>query len=91
MIRISSVKPLEGFRVRLEFTDYSVKEIDLGPFLDGPIFAPLRENADLFRRVRVDSDLGTIVWENGADICPDVLYHGRTPAAAEANPATVHS
>lgn len=91
MIRISSVKPLEGFRVRLEFTDNSIKDIDLAPFLDGPIFAPLRENAELFRRVRVDQELGTIVWENGADICPDVLYYERTPEAAEANPITIHS
>jgi hypothetical protein len=27
-----------------------------------------------FRQVRADRELGTIVWPNGADVCPDVLY-----------------
>jgi len=81
MVRITSVEPLEGFCVRLTFTDGSVKNVDLSPYLNGTVFKPLRENLELFRRVQIDEELGTIVWENGADICPDVLYHGRTPEA----------
>jgi hypothetical protein len=45
-------------------------------------------NPALFRQVTVDPQLGTIVWPNGADVDPDVLYHGRTPAAWEAEPAS---
>jgi len=80
-VTIDKVEPLEGFCVRLTFTDGSVKDVDLSPYLNGPVFKPLRENLELFRRVQIDEELGTIVWENGADICPDVLYYGRTPEA----------
>ena len=89
LVRIRAVTPLDGFVVRLGFTDGSERVIDLAPYLRGPIFAPLVADSRLFRQVAVDPQLGTIVWPNGADIDPDVLYHGRTPAAWEAEPATV--
>ena len=37
----------------------------------------------VFRSVRVDRGLGTIVWDSGADIDPDVLYFGLKPAWME--------
>lgn len=64
----------DGFRVRLRFEDGSTSIIDLRPFLRGPIFEPLVRDEQLFRKVAVDPDLGTIVWPNGADMDPDVLY-----------------
>jgi len=82
-VRIVTVKPLEGFQVRLEFTDGTAKEVDLQPYLHGPIFEPIRNDLQVFRSVKVDSRMGTIVWDNGADIDPDVLYKGLTPAWKE--------
>jgi len=72
--RVKAVTPLEKRKVMLEFTDGVRKELDLEPYLRGPIFEPMRNDEKVFRAVRVDSQLGTIVWENGADIDPDVLY-----------------
>lgn len=80
LIRIQSVKPLQDFVVFLEFTDGTSREIDLEPFLHGKIFESLKKNKEEFRAVKVDSQMGTIIWENGADIDPDVLYHGLQPA-----------
>ena len=37
------------------------------------MFAPLKD-VSLFKKFRVDPDLQTIVWENGADLAPDFLY-----------------
>lgn len=74
MVRVSSVQPVDDFVVRLSFTDGTVRDVDLAPFLWGPVFEPLREDPELFRQVRVDYELGTIVWPNDADLDPDVLY-----------------
>ncbi len=89
MIRICSVKPLGGYQVHLEFTNGEQKIVDLDPFLRGPIFKPLLENPEVFRSVRVDEELGTIVWDNGADIDPDVLYGKYIPAWMEVSKRTV--
>jgi hypothetical protein len=43
-------------------------------------FEPLRDPA-YFARVRLEEELGTIVWPNGADLCPDVLRQRLTGAS----------
>jgi hypothetical protein len=83
LIRIKTAHPVDGYNVRLEFTDGTKKTVDLEPYLRGPMFVPLRKDPDKFRKLRVDERMGTIVWENGADIDPDVLYHGFKPAWME--------
>jgi hypothetical protein len=85
MVRVKSVQVLGGFQVRLVFTDGSARTVDLAPYLKGPLFEPLKDPAK-FREVRVDPELETLVWPNGADICPDVLFHGRIPASPESAP-----
>jgi len=88
MIRIRAAEPLEGYRVRLVFTDHTEKVVDLSPYLHGPVFAPLRQNSRLFRALKVDHELGTIIWPNGADIDPDVLYQGLQPAQLDVGAAS---
>jgi hypothetical protein len=83
LVRVRAVKPLEGFVVRLDFTDGTQRDVDLEPYLHGPIFAPIRDDPHVFRAVHVDQDAGTIAWSNGADIDPDVLYRGLKPAWME--------
>jgi hypothetical protein len=78
--RVTTVEPLGAFILRLGFDDGTVREIDLESELWGPVFEPLRRDPQLFRQVRVDDELGTIVWPNGADFDPDVL-HGDSPPA----------
>jgi Protein of unknown function (DUF2442) len=77
--RIRSVEPLGGFLLRLGFDDGTTREIDLEGELWGPVFEPLRQDPELFRQVRVDEELGTIVWPNGADMDPDVLHGDHPP------------
>lgn len=81
LVRVRTVEPLEGFRVRITFQDETQKEIDLEPFLRGPIFEPIRHDLSVFRSMTVVGN--TIGWDNGADIDPDVLYYDLKPAWAE--------
>ena len=80
MVRIRSVRLLGGFTVELGLTDGGTRELDLEPYLNGPIFEPLRRYPQLFAAVRVDPELGTVVWPNGADLDPDVLIKRLPPA-----------
>ena len=41
---------------------------------------PIRMSRELFEAVSVDTELGVVVWPNGADIDPDVLYGAHEPA-----------
>lgn len=69
----------------VKFEDGSQKEIDLSPFLIGPIFEPIKNDPALFKNVHIKG--GTIAWANGADIDPDVLYYDLKPAwMAETEP-----
>jgi len=83
LVRVKSVQVLEGFHVRIEFTDGLQKEVDLEPYLHGPVFEPLHNDPHAFAAVKVDERMGTLVWDNGADIDPDVLYFGLKPAWME--------
>lgn len=73
MDEVVEVRHLGGHRLFLRFADGAEGEVDLGSRLrfDG-VFAPLRDPA-AFGRVRLDPELGTVVWPSGADLCPDVL------------------
>jgi hypothetical protein len=50
--------------------------MNLKPYLHGPIFEPIGKDLRVFRAMQVDPGSGTIVWDNGVDIAPDVLYKG---------------
>jgi len=80
MVDVTEVEVLSGRTVRLGFSDCSVREIDLMPFLWGPAFEQLANDDEEFRKVHVDPEIGTISWPNGADIDPFVLHGDHEPA-----------
>ncbi len=78
LLRIRQVTALAGLRLRLGLTDGSVIERDVSCLLVGPIFANIRKDHAAFAEVRAEG--GTVVWPNGADLCPDVLiWQGPLP------------
>jgi hypothetical protein len=72
--RITDVEPLEERWLRLSFSDGAIVEVDVGPLLVGPVFERIRVDSATFGAVKLDPELGTVVWGNEADLDPDVLY-----------------
>jgi hypothetical protein len=75
MARVNYVRPAGEYRLELGFTDGTKGSVDLRERIEGRggVFAALNDSS-VFEQVRVDSEAGTIVWPNGVDFCPDVLY-----------------
>ena len=79
---VTHIRVLGGTRLGLTFEGGEQREVDIAHLarFQG-VFEPLRDPA-FFSRVTVNPDLGTIVWPNGADLCPDVLFERSVPASA---------
>ena len=73
--RIIHVEHVQDYALALTFSNGVHAELDLRDrVIDrGGILAPLSD-IDFFSRVQVDPEAGTLVWPNGVDFCPDVLY-----------------
>jgi hypothetical protein len=77
MITVKSVKPKENYILELEFNNSEIKYFDMKEYLNHGIFKELK-NPKLFNTVKVFFE--TINWDNGADLCPEVLYKNSTIA-----------
>lgn len=71
MIAISSVQPLDNYKLLLTFNTNESKVFDMNEYLDHGLFTQLKSK-ELFDTVRISFD--TIQWANGLDLCPEVLY-----------------
>lgn len=70
---VQAAVPLDGFVVRVVFTDGEVRDVDIEPLFQLPMFAPLRDR-EAFEAVFVDAESGTLAWPTGADLDRDVIY-----------------
>jgi hypothetical protein len=73
ILHLKEAKHIRDYTIWLRFSDGAEGEVDLGSELDGEVFESLK-NIDKFRKFKVDPDLQTIVWDNGADMAPEFLY-----------------
>ena len=73
--RVKRVRHLCDYRLELSFTDGTTRELDFRQRIvgRGGVFRQL-EDIEFFKQVQVDPEAGTIVWPNGVDFCPDVLF-----------------
>jgi hypothetical protein len=73
--RITAVRVAGPFQLHLRFADGSEGTVDLAPKVRGRggVFSALQDPA-FFARVSVDPEAGTVMWPNGIDLDPDVLF-----------------
>lgn len=86
MLQVTSVQPLEGYRLRVAFNDGVERDVDCAFLLHGTLGEPLRD-PEYFRQVRVDDEARTVVWPNGLDpapeLAPELLHDDCEPALPE--------
>jgi len=73
ILHVTEAKYLEDYQLMLKFNDGLEGIIDLSQELWGTMFEPLKDKA-LFSQVKLDKELDTIVWSNGADFAPEFLH-----------------
>jgi hypothetical protein len=71
--RVISFEQQAPYTLRVTFDDGVAQVIDFEPVLAGDLFGPLREEA-VFKQVRIDPEVHTLVWPNGADFDPATLH-----------------
>jgi hypothetical protein len=69
------------YTLRVRFDDGSEQVINFRPILAGTIYGPLRDQS-VFEQVRIDPEVHTLVWPNGADFDPATLHDWPTYEAA---------
>ncbi len=87
MLEVAAVEPLDRFWLRLTLTDGTVIEREVGAALQGPVFEPARTDRNVFESAFIDG--GTVAWPGDADLAPETLIWGGSPArAASRTPPT---
>jgi Protein of unknown function (DUF2442) len=72
--RVVAFEKVAPFTLRVNFEDGISRIIDFRPILKGELYGPLQDSS-LFDRVRIDSEVHTLVWPNGADFDPATLHN----------------
>lgn len=71
--RVHSFEILSPYVLRVQFDDNAEQTINFRPILAGELYKPLCD-LTLFNQVRVDPEVHTLVWPNGADFDPATLH-----------------
>ena len=71
--RVASLNIEASYTLRVRFEDDTEQLINFESVLAGELYRPLRE-LSLFNQVRVDPEVHTLIWPNGADFDPQTLH-----------------
>jgi Protein of unknown function (DUF2442) len=71
--KVRSFEIVRPYTLWIQFEDGTAQTIDFRSVLEGELFGPLRD-IDVFNQVRIDPEVRTLVWPNGADFDPATLH-----------------
>ena len=71
--RVVSFEIVAPYTLQIKFDDGSAQVIGLEPVLAGELYGPLCD-LTLFNQVKIDPEVQTLVWPNGADFDPATLH-----------------
>jgi hypothetical protein len=94
MKRITELKVLANYRVRLRFDDGVEGEVDFSQKPRTGVYAPWQDY-EFFSRAHIGS-AGELAWDEQIDFCPDALWLQVTGKGIEElipnlNPCTIHA
>jgi len=72
--RVVSFEKVAPFTLKVAFDDETSQVIDFRPVLKGELYGPLKDPS-VFDQVRIDPEVHTLVWPNGADFDPAILHN----------------
>lgn len=73
IIGVTYAEYISGYKLKITFDNNVSKIVDLSASLNGKIFLPLK-SIDYFKQFKVNKEIETITWSNGADFSPEFLY-----------------
>ena len=71
--KLKEAKYVKAYTIWLRFEDGSEGEVDLESELWGEVFETIKDQKE-FKAFRLNAELNTITWPNGADFAPEFLY-----------------
>lgn len=70
---VTGVRIVGDYTLEVRFADGARRTIDFRPVMAGETYGPLLDRS-LFDKVKVDPEVHTLVWPNGADFDPATLH-----------------
>ena len=71
--RVKAFEVVGPFTLEVSFDDGVIRRIDFSPVLKGELYRPLQDPR-IFEQVRIDPEIHTLIWPNGADFDPATLH-----------------
>jgi hypothetical protein len=71
--KVKSFAIVGAYTLKVGFDDGTFREIDFSPILQGELYGPLSD-LRVFEQVKLDGEVHTLIWPNGADLDPATLH-----------------